>query len=249
MKTILDLHNIYYSYHTSHGETRALSNLSFSLAPGEFAAVVGPSGCGKSTLLSLICGLMKPQTGEILLNGEPVLGNSPQIGYMLQHDHLFEWRTIYRNILLGPEISHTLNKEIREKAKSMLTQYGLKSFIHARPSQLSGGMRQRAAFLRTALCQADILLLDEPFGALDVITRSEMQDWLLAMRARLNRTVLLVTHDMDEAIYLSDRILILNPAPAGIVSEIRIDEKKRDRNWLYEQGALRKTISQKIKGF
>ena len=249
MKTILDLHNIYYSYHTSHGETRALSNLSFSLAPGEFAAVVGPSGCGKSTLLSLICGLMKPQTGEILLNGEPVLGNSPQIGYMLQHDHLFEWRTIYRNILLGPEISHTLNKEIREKAKSMLTQYGLKSFIHARPSQLSGGMRQRAAFLRTALCQADILLLDEPFGALDVITRSEMQDWLLAMRARLNRTVLLVTHDMDEAIYLSDRILILNPAPAGIVSEIRIDEKKRDRNWLYEQGELRKTISQKIKGF
>ena len=144
MKTILDLHNIYYSYHTSHGETRALSNLSFSLAPGEFAAVVGPSGCGKSTLLSLICGLMKPQTGEILLNGQPVLGNSPQIGYMLQHDHLFEWRTIYRNILLGPEISHTLNKEIREKAKSMLTQYGLKSFIHARPSQLSGGMRQRA---------------------------------------------------------------------------------------------------------
>ena len=114
MKTILDLHNIYYSYHTSHGETRALSNLSFSLAPGEFAAVVGPSGCGKSTLLSLICGLMKPQTGEILLNGEPVLGNSPQIGYMLQHDHLFEWRTIYRNILLGPEISHTLNKEIRQ---------------------------------------------------------------------------------------------------------------------------------------
>ena len=151
MKTILDLHNIYYSYHTSHGETRALSNLSFSLAPGEFAAVVGPSGCGKSTLLSLICGLMKPQTGEILLNGEPVLGNSPQIGYMLQHDHLFEWRTIYRNILLGPEISHTLNKEIREKAKSMLIQYGLKSFIHARPSQLSGGMRQRAALIRTLL--------------------------------------------------------------------------------------------------
>ena len=171
MKTILDLHNIYYSYHTSHGETRALSNLSFSLAPGEFAAVVGPSGCGKSTLLSLICGLMKPQTGEILLNGEPVLGNSPQIGYMLQHDHLFEWRTIYRNILLGPEISHTLNKEIREKAKSMLTQYGLKSFIHARPSQLSGGMRQRAALIRTLLPEPELLLLDEPFSALDYQTR------------------------------------------------------------------------------
>ena len=164
MKTILDLHNIYYSYHTSHGETRALSNLSFSLAPGEFAAVVGPSGCGKSTLLSLICGLMKPQTGEILLNGEPVLGNSPQIGYMLQHDHLFEWRTIYRNILLGPEISHTLNKEIREKAKSMLTQYGLKSFIHARPSQLSGGMRQRAALIRTPLPEPSVMISDRFSG-------------------------------------------------------------------------------------
>ena len=131
--------------------TPVLRGISLSIKRREFVTLLGPSGCGKSTLLSLICGLMKPQTGEILLNGEPVLGNSPQIGYMLQHDHLFEWRTIYRNILLGPEISHTLNKEIREKAKSMLTQYGLKSFIHARPSQLSGGMRQRAALIRTLL--------------------------------------------------------------------------------------------------
>ena len=210
MKTILDLHNIYYSYHTSHGETRALSNLSFSLAPGEFAAVVGPSGCGKSTLLSLICGLMKPQTGEILLNGEPVLGNSPQIGYMLQHDHLFEWRTIYRNILLGPEISHTLNKEIREKAKSMLTQYGLKSFIHARPSQLSGGMRQRAALIRTLLPEPELLLLDEPFAAIDAKVRQELRSWLREMITRVGITSIFVTHDQDEAIEVADEIIITN---------------------------------------
>ena len=148
----------------------------------------------------------------------------------------------------GNEIHGSLARA-REEALKNFPAFGLTGYENSYPSALSGGMRQRAAFLRTALCQADILLLDEPFGALDVITRSEMQDWLLAMRARLNRTVLLVTHDMDEAIYLSDRILILNPAPAGIVSEIRIDEKKRDRNWLYEQGELRKTISQKIKGF
>ena len=210
MKTILDLHNIYYSYHTSHGETRALSNLSFSLAPGEFAAVVGPSGCGKSTLLSLICGLMKPQTGEILLNGEPVLGNSPQIGYMLQHDHLFEWRTIYRNILLGPEISHTLNKEIREKAKSMLTQYGLKSFIHARPSQLSGGMRQRAALIRTLLPEPELLLLDEPFAAIDAKVRQELRSWLREMITRVGITSIFVTHDQDEAIEVADEIIVTN---------------------------------------
>ena len=196
MKTILDLHNIYYSYHTSHGETRALSNLSFSLAPGEFAAVVGPSGCGKSTLLSLICGLMKPQTGEILLNGEPVLGNSPQIGYMLQHDHLFEWRTIYRNILLGPEISHTLNKEIREKAKSMLTQYGLKSFIHARPSQLSGGMRQRVIIALATFMSPNVVLADEPTTALDVVVQRGILMMLMRLQRQLKNTLVLVSHDM-----------------------------------------------------
>ena len=222
MKTILDLHNIYYSYHTSHGETRALSNLSFSLAPGEFAAVVRPSGCGKSTLLSLICGLMKPQTGEILLNGEPVLGNSPQIGYMLQHDHLFEWRTIYRNILLGPEISHTLNKEIREKAKSMLTQYGLKSFIHARPSQLSGGMRQRAALIRTLLPEPELLLLDEPFSALDYQTRLTVSDDIGQILRHSGKTALLVTHDLSEAISLSDRIIVLSRRPATVSTIIPV---------------------------
>ena len=209
MKTILDLHNIYYSYHTSHGETRALSNLSFSLAPGEFAAVVGPSGCGKSTLLSLICGLMKPQTGEILLNGEPVLGNSPQIGYMLQHDHLFEWRTIYRNILLGPEISHTLNKEIREKAKSMLTQYGLKSFIHARPSHLSGGMRQRIIIAVALACDPKLLIADEPTTALDVTVQAQILSLIEQSVKGMGASAIVITHDLGVVAELCDKIIIM----------------------------------------
>ena len=172
---------------------------------------------------------MKPQTGEILLNGEPVLGNSPQIGYMLQHDHLFEWRTIYRNILLGPEISHTLNKEIREKAKSMLTQYGLKSFIHARPSQLSGGMRQRViialatvAFARALAPNPELLLLDEPFSALDYQTRLTVSDDIGQILRHSGKTALLVTHDLSEAISLSDRIIVLSRRPATVSTIIPV---------------------------
>ena len=150
MNSLLELHNIYYSYHTLDAETRALSDLSFSVQPGTFTAVVGPSGCGKSTLLSLICGLMKPDAGEILLNGIPLKENSPLIGYMLQHDHLLDWRSIYRNVTLGPEICGTLNTATKKRAYELLEQYGLKQFASARPSQLSGGMRQRAALLQSA---------------------------------------------------------------------------------------------------
>ena len=222
MKPLLEIRNVSLSYHTVSGETKALSNISFNLMPSEFLAVVGPSGCGKSTLLSLICGLMKPQTGEILLNGEPVLGNSPQIGYMLQHDHLFEWRTIYRNILLGPEISHTLNKEIREKAKSMLTQYGLKSFIHARPSQLSGGMRQRAALIRTLLPEPELLLLDEPFSALDYQTRLTVCDDIYEIIKKEEKTAILVTHDLSEAISMADEVLVLSARPGRIRKQVSV---------------------------
>ena len=227
MKTILDLHNIYYSYHTSHGETRALSNLSFSLAPGEFAAVVGPSGCGKSTLLSLICGLMKPQTGEILLNGEPVLGNSPQIGYMLQHDHLFEWRTIYRNILLGPEISHTLNKEIREKAKSMLTKYGLKSFIHARPSQLSGGQKQRISIARVFLKNPPIIILDEATAFAD--TENEAKIEAAISEFVHNKTLIVIAHRLSSIIN-ADQICVLK---AGEIIGCGVHEELLENNECY----------------
>ena len=240
----LELQNLSFSY----GTQEILHNLSFSVAEGEFVSLLGPSGCGKSTILKLLTGVLTPSDGSIRADGNEIHGITGHFAYMPQNDLLFPWKTILDNVCLYGKIHGSLARA-REEALKNFPAFGLTGYENSYPSALSGGMRQRAAFLRTALCQADILLLDEPFGALDVITRSEMQDWLLAMRARLNRTVLLVTHDMDEAIYLSDRILILNPAPAGIVSEIRIDEKKRDRNWLYEQGALRKTISQKIKGF
>ena len=162
MNPILELKNISYSYHTPEGETQALSDITFSLSPGEFTAVVGPSGCGKSTLLSLIAGLMRAESGEILLNGTPLTENSSRIGYMLQHDYLFEWRTVYRNIILGAEINGTLDEKTKEKAAELLEQYGLAQFARSKPSELSGGMRQRAALIRTLLLDPELLLLDEP---------------------------------------------------------------------------------------
>ncbi len=239
----LELKNISFSY----GKQEILHDLSFSAKEGEFVSLLGPSGCGKSTILKLLTGVLTPTAGNIYADGNEIHGVSGHFAYMPQDDLLFPWKTILQNVCLYGEIHGSLNKA-REEALKNFPIFGLSGYENEYPAALSGGMRQRAAFLRTALCQADILLLDEPFGALDVITRSEMQDWLLAMRARLNRTVILVTHDMDEAIYLSDRILILNPAPVGIVSELHIDEKNRTRDWLYEQSELRKTISQKIKG-
>ena len=216
MKPILELKNISYSYHTPEGETQALSDITFSLAPGEFTAVVGPSGCGKSTLLSLIAGLMKPESGEILLNGEPLTENSSRIGYMLQHDHLFEWRTVYRNVVLGPEINGSLNEETKQRAKEMLKQYGLAQFTSSKPSELSGGMRQRAALIRTLLPDPELLLLDEPFSALDYQTRLNVSDDIGQIIRDSGKTALLVTHDLSEAVSLADRIIILSARPARV---------------------------------
>ena len=214
MKPILELKNINYSYHTPEGETPALSDISFSLAPGGFTAVVGPSGCGKSTLLSLIAGLMIPESGDIRLNGKPLTENASNIGYMLQHDHLFEWRTVYRNILLGAEINRSLDAGTKKKADALLEQYGLKPFARAKPSQLSGGMRQRAALIRTLLLDPELLLLDEPFSALDYQTRLTVSDDIGQIIRRSGKTALLVTHDLSEAVSLADRVIVLSKRPA-----------------------------------
>lgn len=216
MTPILELKNIKYSYHTPEGETKALSGISFSLTPGEFTAVVGPSGCGKSTLLSLIAGLMKPESGEIFLDGEPLTENSSKIGYMLQHDHLFEWRSVYRNVVLGLEITGALNAKTRAEAEALLGQYGLLPFARSRPSELSGGMRQRAALIRTLLLKPELLLLDEPFSALDYQTRLTVSDDIGQIIRRTGKTALLVTHDLSEAVSLSDRVIILSKRPASI---------------------------------
>jgi NitT/TauT family transport system ATP-binding protein len=225
MDPILELKHIYYSYHTLECETPALSDISFSLNSGEFLAVVGPSGCGKSTLLSIICGLIEPEKGLIKLNGHYIPGSAANIGYMLQYDHLFEWRTIYQNVILGLEIQHSFSKLLskeKERANELLEMYGLGRFKNAYPSELSGGMRQRAALIRTLLMEPEILLLDEPFSALDYQTRLTVADDIGQILRREKKTAILVTHDLSEAISLADRIIILSRRPATIQETVCI---------------------------
>ena len=224
-----------------------LKGLSFSVDAGEFVSILGPSGCGKSTILNLLAGILTPEAGEMRVDGDPIRGMSGRFAYMPQNDLLFPWKTILQNVCLHGKL-HGMERAARERALALFPLFGLAGYENAYPDDLSGGMRQRAAFLRTALCDADILLLDEPFGALDVITRSDMQDWLVSMRKHLSRTCLLVTHDIDEAIFLSDRILVLGGRPADICSEHRIVEANRTREWLYGQNALRRQLHDSIRG-
>lgn len=218
-----------------------LGGLSFDVADGEFVSLLGPSGCGKSTILNVLAGIVTPEGGTVRVDGATISGTSEHFAYMPQEDLLLPWKSILDNVCLYGAI-HGTKKEAAERARSLFPVFGLAGYEDAYPDALSGGMRQRAAFLRTAMCQADILLLDEPFGALDVITRGDMQDWLQNMRSQLGKTTLLVTHDIDEAIYLSDRILVLNGRPASIREEITISERDRSRDWLYAQGDLRTRI-------
>lgn len=225
----LEVSHLCYSYHTMEGETEALSDLSFQVQTGEFLAVVGPSGCGKSTLLSLICGLLKPDSGRILLDGQPVLEGDTRIGYMLQKDHLFEWRTIRSNACLGLEIQKKMDPDHEKKVEELLKAYGLGNFAEARPSELSGGMRQRAALIRTLVLEPDILLLDEPFSALDYQTRLEVSDDIFRIIKEQEKTALLVTHDISEAIAMGEQVIVLSSRPAGIknVFDIHLSVDKR----------------------
>lgn len=216
MEPILELKHITYSYHTTEGETKALSDISFAVSEGEFIAIVGPSGCGKSTLLSIICGILEPEKGIIKMNGKYLKQSTTNIGYMLQHDHLFEWRTVYHNVLLGLEVQHILSAKTKAKAHELLEQYGLRQFENSRPSELSGGMRQRAALIRTLVLDPELLLLDEPFSALDYQTRLTVGNDIGQILRNEHKTAILVTHDLSEAVSLADRILILTPRPASI---------------------------------
>lgn len=216
MDAFLNLTDVRYSYHSPEGETPALSDISFSVKEGEFVAIVGPSGCGKSTLLNLICGLLAPEAGEITLKGNQVLRERERIGYMLQKDHLFEWRSIYRNVILGLEIRRKCTEETLARAEAMLEQYGLAPFRNARPSELSGGMRQRAALIRTLVLEPELLLLDEPFSALDYQTRLTVCDDIATIIRREQKTAILVTHDLSEAISCADRVIVLGKRPARI---------------------------------
>ncbi len=222
MQYALELKNVHYAYHTLEGETYALKDITFSVREGEFIALVGPSGCGKSTLLHLIAGLLTPEKGLIKINGSYHPDNTSGIGYMLQKDELLEWRTIYQNVLLGLEIQHALTARSRALARALLTQYGLNAFANAKPSELSGGMRQRAALIRTLLPDPQLLLLDEPFSALDYQTRLTVSDDIGQIIRQSGKTALLVTHDLSEAISLSDRVIVLTNRPANVRCEIPI---------------------------
>ena len=241
MKLAVD--NIAFRY----DEEPLFQGLSFNVEAGEFVSILGPSGCGKSTVLNLLAGILTPEGGNMYVDGAPIRGMSSHFAYMPQNDLLFPWKTIMQNVCLHGRI-HGNEKAARERAQALFGLFGLAGYENAWPSDLSGGMRQRAAFLRTTLCDADILLLDEPFGALDVISRGDMQDWLVSMKQHLGRTCLLVTHDIDEAIFLSDRILVLGGKPAVIRGEYRVTEAHRTRDWLYGQTELRHRLHDSIRG-
>ncbi len=226
MTHFLELKSVSYSYQTMEAETLALKDISLQIEEGEFVSIVGPSGCGKSTLLNLICGLIYPDSGEILLKGKAMEEMAMNIGYMLQKDHLFEWRTIYSNVTLGLEIQNRLNETSKQYVNQMLKTYGLSEFAAARPSQLSGGMRQRAALIRTLAMEPELLLLDEPFSALDYQTRLEVCDDIYKILKKENKTAILVTHDLSEAISVGDRVIILGSRPAEIKDIITLSFDK-----------------------
>ena len=216
MKSVVELHSISMKYQSLNGEINALENINFSVYDGEFVCIVGPSGCGKSTLLSIMSGLLAPTSGYILLNGERITGTSKKIGYMLQKDHLFEWRTILQNVLLGLEIQRSITPQAKERAEELLRTYGLIEFRDKYPNQLSGGMRQRAALIRTLMTDPEILLLDEAFSALDYQTRLAVSDDIYAIIKKEGKTAILVTHDIAEAISMANRVIILSKRPGTI---------------------------------
>ncbi|RYL95195.1 ABC transporter ATP-binding protein [Sporolactobacillus sp. THM7-4] len=200
----------------------ALKEVTMNVDDGRFISMVGPSGCGKSTLFNIIAGLMKPSSGKVQLDGKEITNENGHVGYMLQKDLLLPWRTILDNVIIGLEIRGVSKKTARRRALPILQKYGLKGFESDHPDALSGGMRQRAALIRTLLYDRDVILLDEPFGALDAQTRLQMQTWLLQIWNDFRKTVLFVTHDIDEAIYLSDEIYVFTHRPGQIKARIDV---------------------------
>jgi ABC-type nitrate/sulfonate/bicarbonate transport system ATPase subunit len=218
----LRLDGVSRSFRTPGGSFQALAEVSLSVPQGRFISLIGPSGCGKSTIFNIIAGLLEPSTGRVLIDGVDATGTIGRVGYMLQKDLLLLWRTVLDNVILGMEIQGVPLSEARERALPLLQRYGLAGFEHLYPDALSGGMRQRAALLRTLLFDTDVILLDEPFGALDAQTKLQMQEWLMQLWSDFRKTVVFVTHDVDEAIYLSDEIYVMGTRPGRILESIPI---------------------------
>lgn len=232
----IELRDVHKAFRVDSRLMTALGGVDLRASNGEFVVVIGPSGCGKSTLLNIICGLMEPDSGEVLLDGRPVRDRTGLLGYMLQKDLLLPWRKVLENVLLGPEIVGEDDKEAHQEARKMLPLFGLEGFENSYPSTLSGGMRQRAALLRTFLCRKKAMLLDEPFGALDALTRRQLQQWLLEVWSRFGQTILFVTHDVDEAIYLADRVYVMTPRPGRMRLELDIPLERPRRQEMLTSG-------------
>ncbi|MCI8556017.1 MAG: ABC transporter ATP-binding protein [Clostridia bacterium] len=223
MKKLLEFKNVNYFYQTKENEVNALSGVNFIVEDKSFTSLVGPSGCGKTTILSLTAGLLTPSSGEILLDDKPIEKNDNRIGYMFQRDHLFEWRTIWQNIILGLELQKMKKDEKKlSMAEELLKKYDLYSFKNKKPRQLSGGMRQRVALIRTLVLEPALLLLDEPFSALDFQTRLKVCDDVYDIIKSEQKTALLVTHDISEALSMSDKIIILSKRPASVKEEVNL---------------------------
>lgn len=223
MSTILKIDNLSLTYQTRKSETLAVDRVSFEIERGEFVSIVGPSGCGKTTILSMVSGLLSPSAGKIYLEGKPITKTTTEIGYMLQRDNLFEWLSVFDNVCLGLKINHNKNCLPKDKIRELLKKYGLSGFERAKPAHLSGGMRQRVSLIRTLATNPKLLLLDEPFSALDYQTRVSVQNDIHSIIKSERKTAILVTHDISEAISMSDKIIVLTKRPGRIKEIITLE--------------------------
>ena len=220
---MIEVEKISKSFPAENGERKVLDNISFQANTGEFVSIIGPSGCGKSTLLHIIAGIDQANNGIIKIDGDEKAKRLGNVGYMQQKDLLFPWRTVLDNVILGLELKGIARPVARQRALEHMEEFGLKGFENQYPFVLSGGMRQRASFLRSVLLHQGIMLLDEPFGALDALTRHQMQEWLVNLWCKLGNTIVLVTHDTDEALLLSDKVYVMSARPARIVMSLNVD--------------------------
>ena len=234
---MLEIDGVSKTFESARGErVVALAPVSLAIPQGRFLTILGPSGCGKSTIFNIVAGLEIPSTGTVTMDGTPIVGMSGVVSYMLQKDLLLPWRSIVDNVILGMEIDRVPKADAKARALPLLKRYGLGGFEDRYPSELSGGMRQRAALLRTMLCDRDVILLDEPFAALDAQTRADMQEWLLDVWDDFKKTVIFVTHDVDEGIYLSDEVVVMSGRPGRVIERAPIElSRPRKRSIITSQ--------------
>ncbi|WP_054955774.1 ABC transporter ATP-binding protein [Paenibacillus dakarensis] len=238
MEPVVDLHNISHVYVTDREALLAVEGIQMKVLPGEFISLVGPSGCGKTTILSIIAGLLKPALGEVKVKGRTVNGPSPDVGYMLQQDYLFPWRTIMDNTLIGLELTGKLTEHSRSLTAELLKEMGLESSGRLYPQQLSGGMRQRVALVRTLATDPELLLLDEPFSALDYQTKLQLEDLIVSTLRERDKTAILVTHDLSEAIAMSDKVILLNRNPGRVHRTFEVPDHIRRTTPFYARNEM-----------